>query len=192
MTTAAQNLELAKPVTRTVYFVEFQFLTGTARLSTANIPITWGGYAWAGVGSIGSIGSVDESDGLTSKPLNFTINAAQPAWLALAVGAVEAYRGRPAKMYMCPLDESFRLVDTPVLCWSGLMDMVSVGINGESGTITLKCETSAYGLKRRPLLRLNAAQQRKSHPYDTGLDYLTDLIGNPAVWLSKAFQQSQQ
>ena len=192
MTTAAQDAELAKPVTRTVYFVQFEFATGTSRLSTANLPITWGGFDWAGVGSIGLIGSVDESDGLESKPLNFTINAAQPSWLALAVGAVEAYRGRPAKMYMCPLDESFRLVDTPVLCWSGLMDMVSVGINGESGTITLKCETSAYGLKRRPTMRLNAAQHRNEHPSDSGLDYLTDLISNPKVWLSKAFQASQQ
>lgn len=44
MTTDLQNAALAKPVVRPVYFVEFQFTTGTARLSTANQPITWGGY----------------------------------------------------------------------------------------------------------------------------------------------------
>lgn len=188
-TTTAQNAELAKPVTRTVYFVEFQFASSTSRLSTANIPIDWGGYTWSGVGSIGSIGAIEESDGMESRPLNFTINAAQPSWLALAVGDVETYRGRPAKLYMCPLNESFQMIDTPVLCWTGLMDMVSVGINGEEGSITLKCETSSYGLKRRPALRLNAAQQKKEHPTDTGLDYLTDLIADPGVWLSKRFQQ---
>lgn len=189
MTTAAQDAELAKPVTRTVYFVEFQFASNTSRLSTANFPITWGGFDWAGVGAIGTIGAIEESDGLESRPLNFSINAAQPAWLALAIGDVESYRGRPAKVYMCPLDEAFQMVDTPVLCWTGLMDMVSVGINGEQGSITLKCETSAYGLKRRPSLRLNAAQQKKLYPTDTGLDYLTDLISTPSVWLSIKFQQ---
>jgi hypothetical protein len=189
MTTAAQDAELAKAVTRTVYFVEFQFASNTSRLSTANFPISWGGYDWSGVGSIGSIGSVAESDGLEAHPLTFTINAAQPAWLALAVGPVEAYRGRTAKMYMCPLSESFQLIDTPVQCWSGIMDMVSVGVDGESGSISLKCETSAYGLKRRPSFRLNAAQQKKANPGDTGFDYLTDLISNPSVWLSKKFQQ---
>jgi len=189
MTTAQQNAELAKPVTRVVYFVEFQFASGTSRLSTANIPITWGGYEWAGVGTLGSIGAVEESDGLESRPLNFTINAAQPAWLALAVGAVEEYRGRAAKMYMCPLNESFQMVGTPEKCWSGVMDSLSVGVNDDSGTITLRCETSAYGLKRRPTFRLNAAQHKKKYPTDTGLDYLNDLISNPAVWLSKKFQQ---
>lgn len=190
MTTPEQNAELAKAVTRTVYFVEFQFASGTSRLSTANVPLAWGGYEWAGVGTIGTIGTVDESDGLEAKPLNFTINAAQPAWLSLAVGPVEEYRGRKALMYMCPLNESFQMVGAPERCWSGVMDMVSVGIDGESGSITLKCETSAYGLKRRPQLRLNAAQHKKVNPTDTGLDYLTDLINNPGVWLSAQFQKT--
>lgn len=189
MTTTAQNAELAKPVTRVVYFVEFQFASGTSRLSTANIPITWGGYEWAGFGTLGTIGAIEESDGLEAKPLNFTINSAQPTWLAMAVGAVEEYRGRAARMYMCPLDESFRMVGTPEKCWSGVMDSLNVGINNESGTITLRCETSVYGLKRRPAFRLNAAQHKKKFPTDTGLDYLTDLISNPKVWLSEKFQK---
>jgi hypothetical protein len=188
MTTAAQNAELAKPVTRVVYFVQFDFATATSRLSTANIPITWGGFQWSGVGTLGSIGAVEESDGLESKPLNFTINSAQPSWLALAVGPVEEYRGRKATMYMCPLDESFQMVGTPERCWSGVMDTLNVGVNGESGSITLRCETSAYGLKRRPPFRLNAAQHKKKYPTDTGFDYLNDLVSNPAVWLSTKFQ----
>lgn len=191
-TTTAQDAELAKPVTRTVYFIQFDFAASTSRLSTANFPIDWGGYTWSGVGAVGSIGAIEESDGLESHPLNFTINAAQPSWLALAIGDVAAYRGRPAKMYMCPLDESFQMVDTPVQCWTGIMDMVSTSVNGESGSITLKCETSSYGLKRRPALRLNDAQQRKDHPTDTGLSYLTSLIADPGIWLSKRFQQASQ
>lgn len=188
-TSAAQDTELAKSVTRTVYFVEFYFAGGTSRLCTANQALTWGGYTWSGVGSLGTIGTVEESDGLEAKALTFTINAAQSSWMALAIGSVDEYRGRAAKMYMCPLDESFVMVGTPVQCWSGLMDMVSVGLNENSGTITLKCETSAYGLKRRQPFRLNAAQQKKDNPTDTGFDYLNDLIAKPSVWLSARFQQ---
>lgn len=188
-TTVAQDNELAKAVTRTVYFVEFAFLTATSRLCTANQTLTWGGNTWSGVGSLGTIGTVDESDGLEAKPLSFTINAAQTSWMALAIGSVEEYRGRPAKMYMCPLDETFVMVGEPVQCWSGVMDMVSVGLNENSGTITMKCETSAYGLKRRPPFRLNAALHKKDHPTDTGMDYLNDLIANPSTWLSARFQQ---
>ncbi len=189
MTTSAQKAELSKPVTRTVYFAEFHFAEGVSRLSTANTSFTWGGFEWAGVGTIGTIGAVEESEGLESRALTFAINAAQPSWLSLALGDVESYRGGKAKLYMCPLNEAFQLVDTPVLCWSGVMDMLSVNVNGSSGSISLKCETSSFGLKRRPFLRLNAAQQKKLHPNDTGLNYLTDLIAKPGVWLSKRFQQ---
>jgi hypothetical protein len=188
MTTAAQNAELAKPVTRVVYFCEFQFSSGTARLCNSNMDLGWGGYQWSGIGTLGEISQIEESDGLESRPLNFTINAAQPSWLALAVGPVEEYRGRDARVYMCPLDENFIMVGNPEQCWSGLMDMLSVDF--DSAKITLKCETSSYGLKRRPTFRLNAAQHKVKNPTDTGLDYLNDLISNPAVWLSANFQRT--
>lgn len=189
MTTAAQNTALAQPVVRIVYFVLFEFAGGTSRLSTANFPITWGGFTWSGVGAIGTIGTVEESDGLEARPLSFKINSAQPTWLALAMGDVEEYRGRRAKMYMCPLTEGFQLIDTPELCWSGTMDTVMIGMEGESGSITLRCETSAYGLKRKPARRLNAAQHKKEYPTDSGLDYLVDLIATPQVWLTTRFQK---
>jgi len=188
MTTTAQQTALESPVVRAAYFVEFSFLSGTQRLCTFNQTITWGGYDWIGLGALGTISAVEESDGIESKSLSFTLNAAQPAWLALAAGAVEEYRGRDAKMYMCPLDTQYRLIDTPTVCWRGIMDTVSIGIDGDAGSITLKCETSAYGLKRQPALRMNAAQQKKAYPTDAGFDYLTDLIANPQSWLSKKFQ----
>lgn len=189
MTTAAQQVELEKPSIPVVYFAEFDFAGGKARLCTWNQTITWGGHEWLGLGSLGSISAVEESDGLEARPLNFTLNAADPNWLALAAGPVEEYRGRVAKLYMCPLTNQYQLVDTPVLCWSGVMDMVSIGVDGEEGQIVLKCETSAFGLKRRPSLRMNSAQQKKKHSADAGFDYLNDLIANPQTWLSKRFQQ---
>jgi hypothetical protein len=188
MPTSAQNTELAKPVARTVYFIELQFSTGTQYICTANQTITWDGKSWLGLGAVGSISAIEESDSLESKPLTFTLNAAQPSWLALAVGPVEEYRGRPAKMYFCPLNEQYQMVGTPEICWRGVMSVVSVGIDGEEGAIQLRCETSAYGLKRQPALRMNAAQQKRKYPSDTGFDYLNDLIANPATWLSRKFQ----
>ncbi|SCX94354.1 hypothetical protein SAMN05216420_101404 [Nitrosospira sp. Nl5] len=187
---ASQQAELEKPVTRTVYFVELQLLSGTQYICSANQTITWGGHDWIGQGSVGGISPIEESDGVESKSLTFTLNVAQPSYLALAVGDVEEYRGLPAKLYFCPLDESFFMVGTPQLCWRGIMDLMAIGIEGQEGQISLKCETSAYGLKRQPALRLNAAQQKKKYPTDTGFDYLTDIIANPVVWLSKKFQRS--
>lgn len=187
---SSQQAELEKPVTRTVYFVELDFRDATERICSANITLAWGGHEWIGLGSMGAISAVEEAEGVESKSLTFTLNVAQNSILALAVGDVEQYRGRNAKMYFCPLDESFQPVGTPVICWRGIMDTMAISVDGEEGGVTLKCETSAYGLKRQPGLRLNAAQQKSRYPTDTGLDYLTDLIANPQIWLSKKFQRS--
>lgn len=186
---ANQQTELEKPVTRVVYFVELQLSTGTQRISTFNQPITWGGNTWSGFGQLVNMSQVQEEEGSEAKNINLTIVAAESSWLALAIGPVEEYRGRPVKIYMCPLDTSFQLVGIPVQVWRGTMDTVVVSIdeNGEGG-VNVKCETSAFSLKRRPVFRVNAAQQKQKYPTDTGFDYLTDLIANPQLWLSKKFQ----
>lgn len=189
MTTSAQQTALEKPVVHAAWFVEFFFVSGTLRLCSYGATYTWGGYDWIGLGSLGKISPVDEASGVASSAMMFGLNVAQPSVLALAVGNVEDYRGQPAKLYFCPLDENGVLIDTPEICWAGLMDSMSVGIDGEEGQITLKCETSSYGLKRRPSMRLNAAQQKQRHPTDTGFDFLNNLIAQPQLWLSRKFQQ---
>jgi hypothetical protein len=185
-----QQAELEKPVTRTVYFVELQFQSSTQYICSANQTLVWGSRDWLGLGIVGAISPIEESEGVESKSLTFTLNVAQASYLSLAVGDVEEYRGLDAKLYFCPLNESFQPVGTPQQCWRGIMDLMAIGVEGEEGKITLKCETSAYGLKRQPALRLNAAQQKKKYPTDTGFDYLTDLIANPQVWMSAKFQRS--
>lgn len=186
-----QTSAVAAAVVRTAYFVELQFRDGTQRLSTLNIPsVVWGGYSWAGLGTLGIISSITENETLNSSSLSFTLNAVQPSWFALATGDIQEYRGLKAKLYFCPLDSGFNLINTPIQCWNGVMDMVTVGITGVDSTITLKCETSAYGLKRANSYRTNASQQKKDFPNDTGFDYQTDLITNPAVWLTVDFQKS--
>lgn len=192
--TANQQAELEKPVTRFAYFAEFFFLTQTIRVTSLNGSVVWGGHTWLGLGALGSISAVEESLGVTSSALVFQLNVAQIEMLALATGNVNEYRGREARLYFSPLDEQFQLIDTPVRCWLGKMDTMQLAVEGKggesTGKINLKCETSAYGLKRKANLRMNAAQQKQRHPSDTGFDYLTSLIGDPNAnkWLSVRFQ----
>jgi hypothetical protein len=182
----AQKTALAQPAVRVVCFVEFDFAGGVGRFSTFNINVVWNTYTWLGAGEIASISEVSENVGTTSKQINFSLKAVDPVLLALAAGAVEEYRGRSAKMWLCPLDEGYQLIGTPELCWRGIMDLVTVDVG--SGVITLKCETSAYGLKRRQGLRMNAQQHKMKYPTDTGLDHVAGLIASPKVWLTKWFQ----
>jgi hypothetical protein len=184
-----QQAELEKAVTRVVYFAEFDFLSGKIRLNSSNSNIDWGGYTWQGLGSLGSISSVDEADSTEAKSLTFTLNCADSGWVALAIGSDDQYRGRAAKLYFSPLAENFSMVGTPVVCWSGVMDMMLMSIDNDSGSISLKCESSIFRLKRGEPYRLNAAQHKREWPTDKGLDYLISTQTDPVVWLSANFQK---
>jgi hypothetical protein len=183
-----QQAELEKPKCNTAWFVELQFVSATVRMCNYGQTFSWGGYDWIGLGSVGKISAVDESAGVQSSAMNFSLNSAQVSLLALAVGAVEEYRNQPAKLYFSPLNEHGALIDTPEVCWRGRMDVMSFGIDGEEGQINLKCETSSFSLKRTSM-RLNSAQQKQRYPTDTGFDYIEDLLANQQVWLTKKFQQ---
>jgi hypothetical protein len=191
--TYAQQTVLEQAHVRYAYFVEFHFASAVARLSTLNINLTWGGHEWVGMGAVGNISPMEQAQGTNSRAMDFTLSLPQTEWLYRSVGAVEEYRGRQAKMYFCPLGDDWQPIGEPLLCWHGTMDSMPSSISGTppdaTGSITLRCETSAYGLRRPASLRLNAAQHKQRHPNDTGLDRLTALLGKQLPWLSKKFQQ---
>lgn len=188
--TTNQQAAIEKPHVIVAYFVQFDFAGGVGRFSTFNQTVTWNGFEWLGIGSMGDISAIEESDGVESQSLTFALNATFPELLSLAAGDVAEYRGREAKMYMCPLNSGYQLIDDPQQCWRGTMDTVAIGIGDDgAGKIQLKCETSAHGLLRPSSLRMNAAQQKLRHPTDTGFDYLSDLISNKQLWLSLKFQK---
>lgn len=190
---APQQSELEKSVTRVVYFTEFDFVGGVVRLNSSNSNIDWGGFTWQGLGSLGNISQVDETDSTEAKSLTFTLNCAESSWVALAIGSDLVYRGRSAKLYFSPLAEDFTMVGTPVLCWKGVMDLMLMSIDGDTGSISLRCEGSMFGLKRGEYSRLNNAQHRQQYPIPpaqkNGLDYLIAVQTDPIAWLSARFQK---
>lgn len=188
-TTTAQQTALEQPSVPIAYFVEFQFRDATSRVCNFTQTFTWNGFDWAGLGAIGAISEVVESSSPGAKALNFTLNISDPSILALAIGPAEQYRGRRARMWMCPLNENYQLIDTPVLCWRGTMEDMSLGVDKDKGSIQLKCETIPPGMRKSLSLRLNSAQQKKRHPTDTGFDKLNEITSGSFTWLSKRFQE---
>lgn len=190
---ADQQAANERPHIKYAYFIELFFQSGTSRISTLNVPCEWGGYEWMGFGAVGDISPIERNQGTAASSMTFTLNLASVDWLALATGPVEQYRGRDAKMYFCPLTDTLQLVGTPKPCWRGTMDTMPSGVSGSRdnpvGSISLVCETSAYGLKRPTGMRLNAAQQKLKYPNDTAFDHLVNLIGKPIPWLSIRFQR---
>lgn len=192
-----QKAAFAQPLATEAYFVEMRFKSGTAYVCNFNKDFEWGGHVWSGLGSVGSLSAIKATLKVEPHPVTLGLAVAQVAWLQLAIGDVTEYRGRDVRIYACPLDEGYLLVDDPVLVWAGAMDVMTVSTAQRSsgtkenaeGSISVRCEPAGSKLRRRNAYRVNAAQQKQIDPADTGFDYQIRLLANPQVWLSKKFQQ---
>jgi hypothetical protein len=184
--------QLASPHAGILYLVEMNFTTGVYRFTNWTHTVSWGGHEWLGYGSILGINQVSESESLQWPALDITLNIANQAQLALALGNVATYRNRDINLYFAVLDDELRAVGDPQLCWAGHMDQVRLKTGDgerEAGVVSMRCEIPGKDGRGPQSLRLNNAQQQARYPGDTGLSRIEALNGKPVTWLSTRFQR---
>lgn len=180
------------------WLVELDFKVGIQRVTTAPQTLTVAGLTFQGVGALGDVAAVTEGADSGAERLVLSLSVADTALLALALGEVDGYRGRAVRLALVLLDAQFQVVGTPVPRWSGQMERVAitrkpaeVEAGGDAGgTIELHCARVGMSRARNyEGLRLTLAQQQQRYPQDTGLRYVRTLVEQPALWLSKRFQE---
>lgn len=181
--------------------IELQFdsaMGGTQRMTNYPIDLTTGGYTWTGLGNIIGADDITSSIEAGSDQLTLSLSASSEM-LAATIGNVEAYRGRAAKIYLQFLypNKSVPMLN-PILIYSGFMNPVKTEFDGEdsdtgvAGAIKLPLSRSGMARSRNNNgLRLTNVQQQLRFSGDKGLEYMRDLIENPTIWLSKAFQKDK-
>ena len=191
MTTTAQQTAMESAYVPWLVFVELFFAAATYRFTNNNVNLDWGGHTWIGVGALGDITDIKSSEKVEPSAITLTLNLAQTPWRELGFGQVSDYRGRTVNIYRAPLNDARQIIDTPILEWSGAMDVIAISAEGNSGSLSLRCEPQIKALRRPSNFRVNAAQQAVRHPTDTGFERHEGLISNTQTWLSKNFQRIQ-
>jgi hypothetical protein len=180
------------------WLAQLDFTTGTLYVTTAPQNLTVGANTYTGLGSLVSVAQLNESADSGAEKITLSLSVANTAMLALAIGAVETYRGRAVRLYLQLFDEQFKRVGNPVQRWSGSMDRVQInrrpadpGSSGAGGgSIDLQCSRAGMARARNfQGQRLTDVQQRIAYPGDTGLRYVRKLIEEPTPWLTVAFQR---
>lgn len=177
------------------WLVALDFASGMVRYTTNAVDITSGGYTWQGFGSLVGVDGVRESEDGATGDVTLSLSLVSTAMLAAAIGNVENYRNRSARLSLQLIGPSFQPVGAPVARWAGYMNKVRIKRStskdgGSSGSIQMVC--SRAGAKRSRAatgLRHTHAQHILRFPGDNGFEYQQTLIEKPAVWLSKQFQQ---
>lgn len=189
MTVDAQLASTHVPV---LHLVQLDFAGGTQRLTSWSHPLDWAGHTWAGLNCVASVSPVKVADRPEYPAMDLGLYPSNNTLFALAIGDPTQYRGKPATVYQCVLDDQLRPLGDPELVWYGFMSQVRVNTGdgeGNNGSIVLRCEKSGRDSRAVRSLRLNHAQQQARYPGDTFLSRIEALSGKPQPWLSKRFQQ---
>lgn len=180
----------AAPAYGELALVELQLRSGTVRYTNWPLSVELMGETWQGVGNLGSIGSLHESEDGAEEKLSLKLSPVDIGTRALALGDPSDYQDRPVRLWVGLLDaNSLQISGAPVLRFSGVMDQLKIERDGTTATISLDCRTASYDVRSNPsVMRMNHAQHQARYPTERGFEYLSSLIGNPAVWMSKKLQ----
>lgn len=175
-----------------LYLVEMEFAGGTLYLTTWPHPITVGAQVYTGLGHLGTVGQLKESEDGQTQTVDLELSQVSATNLSLALGSVSSYQGRAVRVYQALTDAHGVIQGAPVLRFAGWMDQVKIPSRGEAGLgkVVMACKTGGYDLRRNPIgLRMNDSQHQARYPGELGFQYVPALIAQPQLWLSKNFQR---
>lgn len=181
--TSGQQAAIAAGNVPLVLFVEMQFAAGTLRVTSMGYDFDWGGFTWQGVGQLGGLQPIRESEGGEISGLQFELSGVPSSLLSLALSEATGAQGRPCIVYVGFLDPAtYLMIDTPVTEWRGKLDVMAVVDDGERSTIRVTAENELFDFARADVLLFTDEEQQRLYPGDLGLQYVAQQGVRPLVW----------
>lgn len=178
---SANQTAATQPHAEIVTFVDLDFPSGHLRAHTRTGTITWGGYDWTGVGKLGSVDAVKEDSELRPNTITLTLSGVDTALVSAAM--TEAYHGRAVRIYQGLLDlTTFALAATPETVFTGIMDVITVSLGQNTGTLTVQCESELARWDRPKLLMYTHESQQLLYAGDKFFDMVTEIQQRSLDW----------
>lgn len=179
LSTAMQAVATAELV-RPIYLVDLEFASGSIYLWSGLGDLSFNSNTYIGAGDLLSIGSVQESTELTATGVQITLGGIKQSLLTLARD--EPYQGRPLTIRLGAFDENGDLIASPVIVFSGFMDVMTISDSGETSTISLSAENKLIVFQKTAVRRYTAEDQKIEHPNDEGFEFVAKIQEKEIVW----------
>lgn len=142
--------------------------------------ITWNSHTWLGVGSLGSISSIEETVAVEAKGVTIALSGCNPGLLSDVLGDYQV--GLPVMVYIGVFDPSGTLVTSPILSFAGRMDKPTVTISGSSATIQINCENRLVDMNSSVERRYTDVDQQQLYPGDLGFSFVNSIQQVTIYW----------
>jgi hypothetical protein len=163
--TSAYQAAISSAILRPALFVQATFVSGPLYVWSGMGPITWNGQTWIGVGTLGTVSTIEEGSTVSAKGVTLTLSGLDPTLLEDVMEEFQV--GLPALVYLGVFDATGALIADPVCCFSGRMDQPTIDISGTTASIAINCENR--------LVEMNVSVERRYTDEDQQLDYPGDL-----------------
>ena len=163
--TSAYQAAISSAMLRPALFVQATFVSGPLYVWSGMGPITWNGQVWIGIGTLGSVSTIEEGSTVSAKGVTLTLSGLDPTLLEDVMEEFQV--GLPALVYLGVFDATGALIADPVCCFSGRMDQPTIDISGTTASIAINCENR--------LVEMNVSVERRYTDEDQQLDYPGDL-----------------
>jgi hypothetical protein len=191
LTTDNANAAAASRVVA-AYFVELDFSSGVVRAWTGIGSITGPeGATFTGVGELGGISVIEEKADIVATGVQLTLDITDTSLLATAL--TENYQGRAARIWLGLFNTAtLALISTPPQIFGGVMDFMEVTDQGQTGRITVNCESWMRVLERANDRRRTDMDQQSRYSGDIGLEYIPAIQDIAINWGQNDGEQTKQ
>jgi hypothetical protein len=163
--TPAYLAAISSAILRPALFVQATFVSGPLYVWSGIGPITWNGQVWIGIGTLGSVSTIEEGSTVSAKGITLTLSGLDPT---LLTDVMEEFQvGLPVMVTLGVFDDTGVLIADPVCCFSGRMDQPTIDVSGTTASIAINCENR--------LVEMNVSVERRYTDEDQQLDYPGDL-----------------
>jgi len=170
--------ESGKDSVSAIILVKLEFDSGDVRVHSDIGDVTFNSEVYQGIGSLGSIGAMQENAELSASSILVTLSGVNNALLTLFLD--DDFHGRPATVYFGFKDSSGVLIDAFII-YNGFMDTDSI-VSGETSIITLKINNVLALWDRKKLSLYNNEDQQKEFPGDNFFEFVEDLRFKNYAW----------
>lgn len=160
--------------------VQLEFDSGTVRYWSGYGTMTIGGSSFTGVGTLGSITPIEETEDLSARGLTIQLSGIPSALISLALS--EDYQGRKASIFFGALNADTGAVLDVVTVFAGRMDVMTITDDGQSATISFAVENRLIDFQRTRESRYTHEEQIRRYAGDNGLEYVAGLQDKVIYW----------